>query len=168
MIFQHVQANLDLELPVKDEREPDMPIMPMPEAWSEADADEPWEDALGWETHDDDEGVSDLTIFYPRSSPPMDEQLESTREVVARFEQRNIVFSDDELPTLEERSCPLIIPVDVNNCSLPRVLVDTGASRNVCSLSTLNYLYIEESDVTRLRFACAAYDNSQREAIGTV
>ena len=35
VIFQHVQADLDLELPVKDEEEPDVPTMPMLEALSE-------------------------------------------------------------------------------------------------------------------------------------
>ena len=120
----------------------------MPKAWSEGDPDKPWEDTLGWETHDDDEGVRDLTIFDPSSFLPMDGQLESAREVVAGFEQRNIVFRDIELLAPERRSLPLIITVDINNYPLPGVLVDTDASKNVCSLSTLDYLGIEENEIT--------------------
>ena len=52
----------------------------------------------------------------------------------------------------------MIISVDINDYPLPRVLVDTGASRGVFSLSTLEYLDIEESKITRRRFAYAAYD----------
>ena len=63
-----------------------MPTVPVPEAWSEGDSDEPWEDTLGWETQDDDEGVSDLTISDHSSFLPMDGQLQLAREVVARFE----------------------------------------------------------------------------------
>ena len=72
------------------------------------------------------------------------------------------------MPTSEERSRPLIIFVDVNNRLHLGVLFDTSASKNVCSLSTLNTLGIEETEVTKHRFACAAYDKSQREAMGTI
>ena len=48
--------------------------MPIPEAW---------EDTLGWETEDDDEGVSDLTFSNHSSCLLMNEQLESVEEVVA-------------------------------------------------------------------------------------
>ena len=41
MIFQHVQADLDLELLVKDEEEPYVTTVPVPEALSEGDSDEP-------------------------------------------------------------------------------------------------------------------------------
>ena len=98
----------------------------------------------------------------------MDGQLELVREVVMDFEQRNIVFRDEELPTSEEHSCPLMISVDVNNFPLPGVLIDTSASKNVCSLSTLDHLGIVENKVTKHRFACAAYDKSLREAVGTI
>lgn len=90
---------------------------------------------------------------------------EMAREVITDFEQKNIVFKDVELPTLEERSHPLIISVDVNNRPLPGVLVDIGASKSVCSLSTLDCLSIEEDKVTKHCFACVAYDKSLREAI---
>ena len=60
--------------------------MPMPAAWSEGDSNEPWEDTLGWETEDDDEGISELTFSNHSSCLPMDEQLEPAREVVADFE----------------------------------------------------------------------------------
>ena len=90
------------------------------------------------------------------------------REVVAGFEQRNIVFNDIELPAPEERLHPVIISVDVNDYPLLGVLVDTRASRSVCSLFTLDYLEMEEKEITRHHFTCAAYDRSQREAIKTV
>ena len=98
----------------------------------------------------------------------MNKQLESAEEVIVGFEQRNIVFKDEELPTPRERSRPLIISVDIINCHLAGVLVDTGASRSVCYLSTLNYLEIDENEITSHRFACAVYEKSQREAIETV
>ena len=104
VIIQHIQAAPYLEPPVKDEEEPNVPTTPMQEAWSEDDLDEHWEDTLGWETQDDDEGVSDLTILDISSFLPMAEQhgsdrgdsIESAREVVIDFEQRNIVFRDIE------------------------------------------------------------------------
>ena len=98
----------------------------------------------------------------------MDGQLKSAEEVVTEIEQRNIVFRDVELPTLEERSRTLTISVDNNNCPLPGVLVDTCASKSVCSLSTLDHLGIEENKVTKHRFACTTYDKSLREAIRTI
>ena len=75
--IQHVQASLDLEPWVKDKEEPDLPTMPIPKAWK---------DTLGWETKDDDEGISELTFSNHTSFPPLDEQLESAREVIADFE----------------------------------------------------------------------------------
>ena len=90
------------------------------------------------------------------------------REIITGFERRNMVFRDTELPAPEECLRPLIITVDINDYPLPRVLVDTGASRSVCSLTTLDYLDIREEQISKHRFTCAAYDNSQREALGNV
>ena len=39
--IQRMQANLDLEPPIEDEKEPEVPVMSAQEAWSEADSDEP-------------------------------------------------------------------------------------------------------------------------------
>ena len=49
-----------------------------------------------------------------------------SREIIAGFERRNIVFRDSELPAPEECLCPLIVTVDINGYLLPGVLVDTG------------------------------------------
>ena len=151
--IQHVQADLNLEPPVEDKEGPNELAMPMPAAWSEGDSHEPCENTLGWETEDDDEGISELTFSNHSSCLPMNGQLESVGEIIVGFEQRNIVFRDVKLPTPEEHSRPLSISVDINNCPLPKVLVDIGASKSVYSLSTLDHLGIEKNKVTKHRFA---------------
>ena len=94
--------------------------------------------------------------------------FELAGKIITSFEETSIIFQNMELPAPEERSRPLIITVDIDNCSLPGVLIDTGASRSLCSLSTLNFLGIEENKITKCRFACTAYDKSKKEAIGTI
>ena len=79
-----------------------------------------------------------------------------------------MVFRDTELPAPEERLRPLIITVGANDYPLPGVLVDIGASRSVCSLTTLDYLDVGKEQISKHRFTYAAYDNSQWEAYGTI
>ena len=58
--------------------------------------------------------------------------------------------------------------MDINAYLLPGTLVDTGASRSACSLTTLDYLDIEEEEITKRSVLCQGYDNSRTEALGTV
>ena len=100
--------------------------MPTHEAWSEEDLNASREDSLGWETQTDDtwdsqqgeEEANDLTILDHSSFHPINKQhgsdgignidaFELARKVITSFKERNIVFQDIELPTLEERSLPL-------------------------------------------------------------
>ena len=70
------------------------------------------------------------------------------------FERRNIVFRDSKLPALEERLHPLIVTVYINDYLLLSTLVDIGASQSACSLTTLDYLDVEEEEITRQSVLC--------------
>ena len=108
--------------------------MPAQEEWSEKDLNASEEDSLGWETQTDDtwdsqqdkeEAANDLALLDHFNLLPACEQqgfddpsnvdpFVLAREVIAGFDQRNILFRDIELPTPEERSRLLIISVDIN------------------------------------------------------
>lgn len=140
--IQHIQADLDQGLPSKEDQGPDAPATPTQEVWSEEGLNTSEEDSLGWETQTDDtwdiqkdeEGAAnDLALLDHFNFLPVGEQqgLDNSgnvdpfvlaREVVAGFEQRNVVFRDIELPTPIERSHPLIISMDVNDYLHPGVL----------------------------------------------
>ena len=61
-----------------------------------------------------------------------------------------------------------MITVEVNGYLLPGILVDTGASHSACSLNALDYLDVEEEDITREKIFCKGFNNIQIEVIGTV
>ena len=63
---------------------------------------------------------------------------------------------------------PLIITVDINGYLLLGTLVDIGASRSACSITTLDYLDIKEEEITRQSVLCQGYDNNRTEALETV
>ena len=57
-----------------------------------------------------------------------------------------ILFSDDEIPSNGHGSTKALhITIKVNDCTLPKVLIDNGSSLNVMPLSTLMRLLVDRS-----------------------
>src|SRR5262249_49809412 len=80
----------------------------------------------------------------------------------------SVVFSDEEWAPKECRSLPLCISVALNGFMVDSVLVDTGASINVCPFDTFEELRVDPKDFREVSTTVTAYDNSKRGARGKV
>src|SRR5262249_50614600 len=80
----------------------------------------------------------------------------------------SLVFSDEEWAPEEHRSMPLCISVALNGLVVDSILIDTGASINVCPFSTLEELAVDPKDFQKVTTTVTAYDNSKRDARGGV
>ena len=88
----------------------------------------------------------------------LEDPLTLAIRAIEQFEQENIVFQEVELAPPSEWTQPLTISVKINDYLLLGVLIDTGASRSLVSLSSLGYLDIDESEVDRTPFMCIGFD----------
>jgi len=79
-----------------------------------------------------------------------------------------VVFSDEEWAPEECRSLPLCISIALNGIMVDSVLIDTGASINVCPVSTFESLGVDEKDLQKVTTTVTAYDNTKRGARGGV
>src|SRR5262249_25443300 len=70
-----------------------------------------------------------------------------------------ITFSDEELAPYELISLPLYIAFSFKVTLVNSTLIDTEASVNVCSLSTMRLCGISESEMKPTHTTVAAYDN---------
>ena len=84
----------------------------------------------------------------------------------AAFIEHVITFSDSELALPERRRAPLNVTISVNNHLVSGVLVDTGALMNICSLSTISTLGVNEASITPINMTIARYDDNKRKAHG--
>ncbi|MQL77350.1 hypothetical protein Taro_009750 [Colocasia esculenta] len=79
-----------------------------------------------------------------------------------------IIFAEGELASPEARRLPLCITLVINHVAVGAALVDTGASINVCPLSTLRACDLSEGMLRPTPTTIAAYDNSRRSCHGMV
>src|SRR5262249_162256 len=68
----------------------------------------------------------------------------------------------------ECRSLPLCISITLNGTLVDSVLVDTGASINVCPSSTFELLGVDAKELQKVATTITAYDNTKRGARGGV
>src|SRR5262249_50107518 len=80
----------------------------------------------------------------------------------------SLVFSDEEWAPAECRSLPLCISITLNGTLVDSVLVDTGASINVCPSSTFELLGVDAKELQKVATTITAYDNTKRGARGGV
>ena len=80
-----------------------------------------------------------------------------------------IMFSVDDLP-LEgsDHTCPLYIIVVCSGRRVPSILLDNGSAMNVCPLATVVALGFTPSYFGPSTQTVRAYDNTQREVMGTL
>jgi len=79
-----------------------------------------------------------------------------------------VVFSDEEWALEECRSLPLCISVALNDTMVDSVMIDTGASINVCPVNTFQSLGVDEKELQKVTTTVTAYDNTKRGARGGV
>ena len=80
-----------------------------------------------------------------------------------------ISFSDDEIPPNgRESTKALHITTKVNDCTLPKVLIDNGSSLNVMPLSTLMRLPMYRFYMKHTHTVVRAFDGTRREVTGEI
>ena len=79
------------------------------------------------------------------------------------FVEPIITFADSELAPLERRKAPLNVTISINNHLVSGMLIDTGASMNICSLNTIRALGVNEASLTPIDMTIAGYDDSKRK-----
>ncbi|MQL86317.1 hypothetical protein Taro_018857, partial [Colocasia esculenta] len=94
----------------------------------------------------------------------MADKLPSALAMVTR--RPAITFTESELAPPEARRLPLCVTLVINHIAVGAALVDTGASINVCPLSTLRACDLSESMLRTTPTTIAAYDNSRRSCHG--
>ena len=80
-----------------------------------------------------------------------------------------ISFSDDEIPPNGRGSTKALhITTKVNDCTLPKVLINNGSSLNVMSLSTLMRLLVDRSYMKHTKTMVRALDGTRPEVTGEI
>jgi len=82
--------------------------------------------------------------------------------------QPAIMFHNYELAPREARKYALCISIKINGVSINPCLVDTGASINVISMSTLQLCGVDEEQIRPSSITVTAYDNSKRPPQGMI
>ena len=80
-----------------------------------------------------------------------------------------ISFSDNEIPPNDRGSIKALhITTKVNDCTLPKVLIDNGSSLNVMPLSTLMRLPVDRSYMKHTHTVVRAFDGTRRKVTGEI
>ena len=79
-----------------------------------------------------------------------------------------ITFANKNIVPSSERVQPMYITIEVNEVDIDSTLVNTGASVNIFSLSTLQVVKISECEVKPTHITVVAYDNSKKVVHGKV
>ena len=108
----------------------------------------------------------DILMEVLKKAQVPEDMLAKTLAAVASavFIEPTLFFTDLELAPLERRTLPLSVTVMINNYKLTGVLVDTGATLNVCSLDTLHLIGLQESQLCPVALTVSGYDNNKKMA----
>ena len=83
--------------------------------------------------------------------------------------QNFLFFSDENLSPLgKDHDQALHIIVETRVMVVPNVLIDNGATINVCLLKTFNALRTNETSLEESLVTVRAYDNTKRTVLGTI
>ena len=83
--------------------------------------------------------------------------------------QNYFSFSDEDLSPLDkDHDQALHITVETRGMVVPNVLIDNGATINVCPLKTFKALGIDENSLEESPITVRAYDNTKRAVLGTI
>ncbi|XP_070023315.1 uncharacterized protein [Nicotiana sylvestris] len=85
------------------------------------------------------------------------------------FESNRITFSDDDLP-LEgtEHNRALYLTVKCEDSMVTRVLVDNGSNANICPLSTLNKLKVDDKRIHKNNICVRGFDGGGKDSVGVI
>ncbi|XP_070011293.1 uncharacterized protein [Nicotiana sylvestris] len=85
------------------------------------------------------------------------------------FEVNRVTFSDDELPVEgTEHNKALYLTVKCEDSVVTRVLIDNGSSANICPLSTLNKLKIEDDRIHKNSVCVRGFDEGGTDTVGDI
>ena len=85
------------------------------------------------------------------------------------FEVNRIAFSDDELPMEgTEHNKALYLMVKCESSMVTRALIDNGSSANICTLSTLNKLKIDEDRIRKNSICVRGFDGGGTNTVGDI
>ncbi|XP_070029874.1 uncharacterized protein [Nicotiana sylvestris] len=84
-------------------------------------------------------------------------------------EKFQVTFSDDELPVEgTEHNKALYLTVKCEDSVVTRVLIDNGSSANICPLSTLNKLRIEDDRIHKNSVCVRGFDGGGTDIVGDI
>ncbi|XP_027101179.2 uncharacterized protein [Coffea arabica] len=109
-----------------------------------------------------------LIDVLTRAQIPRDISVDNFSNVVGSvLFNKQIVFSDDELPTEGiGHNRALYITVRCNGKMLPKVLIDNGSALNICPWSTLEKLGLQDIKLRPSGTIVRGFDGAQRDPIG--
>ena len=85
------------------------------------------------------------------------------------FEVNRVAFSDDELPVEgTEHNKALYLTVKCEGSMVTRALIDNGSSANICTLSTLNKLKIDEDRIRKNSICVRGFDGGGTNTVGDI
>ncbi|XP_070023319.1 uncharacterized protein [Nicotiana sylvestris] len=85
------------------------------------------------------------------------------------FEVNRVTFSDDELPIEgTEHNRALYLTVKCENSMVTQVLVDNGSSVNICPLSTLSKLKVEDERIHKNSICVRGFDGGGKYSVGDI
>ncbi|XP_070008312.1 uncharacterized protein [Nicotiana sylvestris] len=85
------------------------------------------------------------------------------------FVVNRVTFSDDELPVEgTEHNKALYITVKCKDSVVTRVLVDNGSSSNICLLSTLNKLKVDDERIHKNSICVRGFDGGEKDSVGDI
>ncbi|XP_070016049.1 uncharacterized protein [Nicotiana sylvestris] len=85
------------------------------------------------------------------------------------FEVNRVTFSDDELPMEgTEHNKALYLTVKCEDLVVTRVLIDNGSSANICPLSTLNKLKVDDDRIHKNSICVRGFDGGGTDTVGDI
>ncbi|XP_070015359.1 uncharacterized protein [Nicotiana sylvestris] len=85
------------------------------------------------------------------------------------FEVNRVTFSDDEVPVEgTEHNRALYLTVKCEDSVVTRVLVDNGSSVNICPLSILNKVQVEDERIHKNSICVRGFDGGGKDSVGDI
>ncbi|XP_070023146.1 uncharacterized protein [Nicotiana sylvestris] len=85
------------------------------------------------------------------------------------FEVNRVTCSDDELPVEgTEHNRAVYLTVKCENSVVTQVLVDNGSSANICPLSTLSKLKVEDERIHKNSICVRGFDGRDKDSVGDI
>ncbi|XP_070026518.1 uncharacterized protein [Nicotiana sylvestris] len=85
------------------------------------------------------------------------------------FEVNRVTFSDDKLPVEgTEHNRAFYLTVKCEGSMVTRVLVDNGSSANICPLSTLNKLKVDDDRIHKNSICIQGFDGGGKDSVGDI